>query len=130
MTQRILIVDDDVNIRSLLRTHLEKANYDIAEAEHGVAASKWLDKHTIDLVILDVVMPEMDGIEFAYEVKRRFPDMPILAMSAGELIMSKELCLEMMECLGAVVTIPKPFDIDPFLKTIEKLLAPKTPSVI
>ncbi len=128
MSHHILIVDDDANIRSLMRQHLEQDRYQVSEAENGIAALHWLNENRADLAILDVVMPEMDGIEFAYELKRRFPDMPILAVSAGEHIMSKELCLGMMECLGANEVLPKPFDIHKLMNAVKELLNKKTKS--
>lgn len=123
MSKRILIVDDDTHIRSLIREHLEQSGHEVFEAGNGVEACVWFDENRCDLTVLDVVMPEMDGIEFAYELKRRFPDMPILAISAGEHIMSKELCLGMMECLGAVDVMPKPFEIHRFMGLLNSLLA-------
>lgn len=125
MNHRILLVDDDANIRSLMHQHLEQDGYEVFEAENGIAASLWFNENSADLTILDVVMPEMDGIEFAYELKRRFPDMPILAVSAGEHIMSKELCLGMMECLGANEVLPKPFDIHKLMDAVNSLLKKK-----
>lgn len=123
MNKRILIVDDDINIRSLIRQNLEESGHEVFEAENGIQAGLWFNDNQCDLVVLDVVMPQMDGIEFCYELKRRFPDMPILAISAGEHIMSKELCLGMMECLGAVEVMSKPFDIHRFMVLIEDMLA-------
>ncbi|PAW76381.1 MAG: hypothetical protein B9S32_15530 [Verrucomicrobia bacterium Tous-C9LFEB] len=125
MSHHILIVDDDPNIRNLIRQHLEQDRYQVSEAENGIAASHWLNENRADMAILDVVMPEMDGIEFAYELKRRYPDMPILAISAGEHIMSKELCLGMMECLGANEVLSKPFDIHTLMEAVKTLLKKK-----
>lgn len=97
--------------------------FEVFETENGIKASFWLNENHADLIVLDVVMPEMDGIEFAYEMKRRFPKTPIVAISAGENIMSKELCLKLMQSLGAVETIPKPFDLTHFMTTVKRVLA-------
>lgn len=122
MSKRILIVDDDPKIRSLISQQLTQCGYEVFDAESGMAASLWLNENRADLAITDVVMPEMDGIEFAYEVKRRYPDMPILAISAGEQIMSKEICLELMRCLGAVETLTKPFNLHHLILTVDALM--------
>lgn len=125
MRKRILVVDDDPAIRGLLRMPLHDAGYDVVEQENGMKASAWFVENRADLLILDVVMPEMDGIQFAWEMKRRRPEMPILAISAGEHIMSRDLCLKFMKSLGAVEALPKPFDLDHLLKRVKKLLTPE-----
>lgn len=123
MRKRILIVDDDPLVRGLLRMPLHDAGYDVFEAENGLKALQWTIQNQADLLILDVSMPEMDGIEFAHEVKKRRPHTPILAISAGEEIMSKEFCLKFMKSLGAVEVFPKPFDLYDFMKAVKRLLA-------
>lgn len=121
--KRILLVDDDPTIRSLLRTPLHDAGYDVVEMDNGMKASFWAVRNEADLLVLDVAMPEMDGIELASEMKHRRPNMPILAISAGENVMSKELCLRFMKSLGAVETLPKPFDLNDFMSKVKKLLS-------
>lgn len=122
MNKRILLVDDDPVIRGLLCTPLHDAGYEVVEKENGMQASKWFLKNRADLLVLDVSMPEMDGIELAYEMKQRCPAMPILAISAGEQVMSKELNLKFMKSLGAIEALPKPFDLTDFLKRVKALL--------
>jgi DNA-binding response OmpR family regulator len=127
MSKRILIADDDVNIRHLIRRQLTESGYEVFEADSGMGASLWLSLHYVDLVITDVVMPDMDGIELAYSIKHRYPNMPIIAISAGEHIMSKELCLRLMQNLGAVETLSKPFNLPHLVKTVESLLGNQEP---
>ncbi|MDR3265423.1 MAG: response regulator, partial [Synergistaceae bacterium] len=78
---RILIVDDDGEIRTLLRLLLENANYDVAEAEGGDEALALLRRETFSLVLLDVSMPGRDGFEVGGEI-RKFSNVPILYLTA------------------------------------------------
>jgi CheY-like chemotaxis protein len=121
----ILLVDDDLHIRHLLHTPLQDAGYEIHEVENGIRALQWCLDLTADLFILDVAMPEMDGTELARELKMRQPDTPILAISTGDSVMSKEFCLRFMKSLGADETLPKPFDLDQLLKCVQRLLPVK-----
>lgn len=123
MKKSILIVDDDPLIRVLLRSPLHDAGYEVFEKEDGMQALRWIIENRVDLLVLDVAMPEMDGIQFASEMKQRHPQTPILAISAGEEVMSKEFCLKFMKSLGAVETLPKPFDLADFMKAVKRLLA-------
>jgi len=106
----------------MLRSPLHDAGYEVFEKENGMQALHWVIQNQTDLLVLDVSMPEMDGIQFAYEMKQRHPLTPILAISAGEHVMSKEFCLKFMKSLGAVEALPKPFDLADFMKAVKRLL--------
>jgi CheY-like chemotaxis protein len=83
----ILVVDDDGDVRLLLRRMLEKAGYVVVEAEHGRAALARLAELTPELILLDLMMPEMDGFEFLDEL-RRLPahrSIPVVVFTAKEL---------------------------------------------
>jgi DNA-binding response OmpR family regulator len=122
MSKQILIVEDDTSIRNLCRSKLEETGYTVSEAPNGVKASLWLDHNHPDLVITDVVMPEMDGIEFAYELRRKNSKVAILAISAGDAYTSKEMCLDLMKSLGAVDTLTKPFELDQLVAAVKNLI--------
>ncbi len=121
--RRILVVDDDPLIRGLLRTPLHDAGYEIFEMEDGHAALRWMLQNQVDLMVLDVSMPEMDGIQLAHAVKQRQAHLPILAISAGEQVMSKDFCLKFMKSLGATEVLPKPFDLADFMKAVKRIFA-------
>lgn len=106
----------------MLRLPLHDAGFDTVEMENGMQALKWLVNNQTDLMVLDVSMPEMDGIQLAYEIKRRRAKPPILAISAGEHVMSKESCLRFMESLGAAETLPKPFELEDFMKRVKRMV--------
>lgn len=78
---RILIVDDDAHIRELVRVFLQKEGFDICEAADGVAALSLLETTKVDLVILDIMMPQMDGWELCSQL-RHYHDMPLLMLTA------------------------------------------------
>ena len=81
----ILIVDDDKNTRRYIRALLEKENYTVSTAENGEDALCILDKEHIDLAVLDVMMPKIDGYEFTKIVRNANNDLPILMVSAKQL---------------------------------------------
>lgn len=123
--RQILLVDDDPLIRRLLRTPLQDEGCKVFEMEDGIEASMWMIENRPDLIVVDVVMPKMDGIEFAHEMKRRFPKMPMLAISAGDTVMSQDFCLKFMKSVGAMEVLPKPFEIPSFISSIKRLLLGK-----
>ena len=81
----ILVVDDDKNTRQLIKAVLETENYIVIGATDGEDALKVLDRSHIDLVILDVMMPKMDGYEFTEILRRVQNELPILMVSAKQL---------------------------------------------
>jgi DNA-binding response OmpR family regulator len=82
---RILVVDDDKNVRYVMRELLELENYTVFTAENGERALElMLDTH-VDLVIVDIMMPKMDGYEFTKELRSFNPELPVLMVSAKQL---------------------------------------------
>lgn len=80
----ILVVDDDKNTRLLLRAVLEHEGYAVFTAENGEEALSLLDREYIDLCVLDVMMPKMDGYAFTRELRQNNNDLPILMVSAKQ----------------------------------------------
>ncbi|MBO5286392.1 MAG: response regulator transcription factor [Clostridia bacterium] len=81
----ILVVDDDKNTRFLMREILEMEHYTVFTAKNGVEGLEVLSLEHIDLVIVDIMMPKMDGYKFTEEVRSTFNQMPILMVSAKQL---------------------------------------------
>ena len=82
---RILVVDDDKNVRYVMRELLELENYTVFTAENGEKALElMLDTH-VDLAIVDIMMPKMDGYEFTKELRTFNPELPVLMVSAKQL---------------------------------------------
>lgn len=103
--KRILVVDDEKAIRLLLKVNLEQAGYTVKEACNGVDALKSLEQSLFDLMILDVMMPELDGIDVCRRVKVLYPNMPVIMLSAKSEEFDRILGLEM----GADDYVAKPF---------------------
>ena len=74
----ILVVDDDKNTRLLMKAVLQAENYTVYTAENGEAALDVMDREHIDLVVLDIMMPKMDGYEFAKTLRENQNTLPIL----------------------------------------------------
>lgn len=117
----ILLIDDDNNARKVLRKMLERMGHTVTEAVDGSKGIKAYNKNEIDLVVTDIVMPEKEGIEMIFEMRRINPEVKIIAMSGGGTLGSMEY-LEMAEKLGARRSISKPIKYQDFLETIEETL--------
>ena len=81
----ILVVDDDKNTRRLLKAVLEAENYSVSTAENGEEALAVLDKTHVDLIVLDIMMPRMDGYELTTLLREAHHDLPILMLTAKQL---------------------------------------------
>jgi len=114
----ILVVDDDKNTRLLFRAILESENYTVFSAANGVEALAILDKNHIDLVVLDVMMPQMDGYEFTKVLRASDNNLPILMVSAKQLPQDKKKGF----LAGTDDYIAKPIDEEEMLLRIKALL--------
>ena len=112
----ILVVDDERSIRELCEMLLDGAGYEVRTAEHGAAALRLLDERAADLVVCDLVMPEKEGLETIPEIRRRWPDTRILAMSGGS--PDRPAFLSMARHLGAIHTLAKPFSPEALLAAV------------
>ncbi len=104
----ILVVDDDFLNRTLLATNLEEQGYTVEMAENGCQALEQLRAQSFDVVLLDILMPEMDGYQALAEIKRdsALRPVPVIVISALDEMDSVIRCIEM----GATDYLPKPFD--------------------
>ena len=107
MGKTILIVDDEKNIVDILRFNMRKEGYDTLEAYDGKSALRLVESENPDLVLLDVMLPEMDGFEVCRHIRRHNLTIPIIMLTAREEETDKVLGLE----LGADDYITKPFSI-------------------
>ena len=114
----ILVADDDKHTRMLLRAVLESENYTVSTAENGEQALELLDREHIDLVILDVMMPEMDGYEFTRIVRQTDITLPILMVTAKHLPEDEKKGF----LVGTDDYITKPIDEEKLLLRIKALL--------
>ena len=114
---KIMVIDDDRNIRELIRLILKKEAFEVTEADDGLDALAQLEKCKADLIILDVMMPNMDGWEFCAEV-RKFNDLPILMLTAKGETSQKIKGFE----LGADDYLTKPFEPTELVARVKALL--------
>ena len=114
----ILVVDDDKNTRLLLKAVLESDGYTVLTAENGEDALAVMDKHHIDLAVLDVMMPKMDGYEFTRILRENNVGLPILMVSARQLPADKKQGF----LVGTDDYITKPIDEEEMLLRVKALL--------
>ena len=115
---RILVVDDDKNTRLLLKAVLQAENYTVFTAENGEAALDVMDQEHIDLVVLDIMMPKMDGYEFTKTLRENRNNLPILMVSAKQLPEDKHRGF----LVGTDDYMTKPIDEEEMLLRIKALL--------
>jgi CheY-like chemotaxis protein len=121
----ILIIDDEPQIRSMLKLMLERDGYEVAEAPDGIEGIRIYRQNPADLIITDLIMPNKDGIGVIIDLKKEFPNVKIIAMSGGGLN-KPEGYLKGAKKLGAACTLTKPIDRDEMLRAIKDVL--KSPS--
>ena len=114
----ILVVEDDKHTRKLLETILKREGYLVLKAEDGIKAMEVLDNHHVDLIILDIMMPNMDGYEFAQELRDADCMIPILMATAKQLPEDKKRGF----IVGTDDYMTKPIDTEEMLLRIKALL--------
>ena len=119
--KHILVVDDDEMMRAFIRELLLIHEFKITEAANGKLGLKEFREHTPDLVITDIIMPEMEGISFIRELRSHNKEIPIIAMT-GNVHGRMEEYLDISSQLGADAILRKPIKSQEFLDAIEKLL--------
>jgi len=117
----ILLVDDNDDARVTVSRILGMAGYQVTEAPNARAAAALLHEKVPDLVITDIFMPDGDGIETLNLVRRRWPAIPVIAISGGSPMLRLDY-LQVAADLGANATIQKPFAAEDFLKTVRQVL--------
>ena len=117
----ILIIEDDIDLRRMLVKLLEREDFRVLEAGTGLEALQILDYYIPDMVITDIIMPDQDGIGTINELKKRYPEVRIIAISGGGRMLSKDY-LEIAKILGAHHTFTKPFDTKLFLDKVHELI--------
>jgi CheY-like chemotaxis protein len=118
----ILIVDDDSLFRQFMRTTFEDMGYTVLEVDNGDAALSLAETEEIDLMIVDVVMPEKGGIETLMDLHQMHPDQKIIIIS-GKVPTEADAFRRLVEKFGARVVLQKPFDKESILRAAEKVLA-------
>ncbi len=119
--KQILLIDDDAAARFLVSDILQEQGYSVTTADNGKEGLLLLDQESPDLVITDIIMPDMDGIEVIMQLKRSYPDGKIIALSAGGSI-SSDKYLDLAKGLGAQKVLTKPVDHQVLIDTVRELI--------
>ena len=115
--KKILIAEDN-DSNYILMTYILKKYYQFERAKNGQEAVEMAEKNTYDIVLMDIKMPIMDGLEATKAIKEKFPDLPIIALTANAFDSDRQLALE----AGCNDFISKPVSSDLCLQTIKKLV--------
>jgi CheY-like chemotaxis protein len=123
---RILVIDDEEPVRSIIRRSLEHQGHEVVEAEDGAEGTRIFEASPFDLVITDLIMPEKEGIETILDLREGYPDVRILVISGGLSFggraVDRKGPLQDAEALGADASLAKPFDVLELMETVERLL--------
>ena len=121
--KRILIVDDEYFLVETLKTRLEYAGYDVLTAENGADAVTTLEKEPVDLIVMDYMMPVMDGVEATKKIKanKKWKGVPIIFLTAR----ARPEDRKTVYASGAEDYLSKPFETDDLLAMMEKWLSKK-----
>lgn len=123
---RVLIVDDDPLVRGAIGACLRHSGYVVHEASDGRKALAFLSHRSVELVIADILMPDLDGIELVMRLADRYPDIKIMAIS-GEGQFGPGPLLTMAGHLGAHRTLAKPFEPAQLVQMVQEIIGGAVP---
>jgi CheY-like chemotaxis protein len=119
---KVLIIDDDPGVRTVIRQALEDENFEVVEAEDGRDGLKQFNAHHPAVVVTDIIMPNMEGVETIMALRKLAPDVRLVAISGGGRVGAKDF-LNAAKRLGADRVLPKPFDDDELVAMVKELMA-------
>lgn len=120
--QKILIVDDDLSLAKLIKIRFESDNYEVKTAANGALALEAVEVDMPALIILDVMMPGMDGLTFLRELKRKKPDCPVPVI----ILTGRKGLKPLFELESVKGFMLKPLDVEDLLKKVNHLLRPES----
>jgi CheY-like chemotaxis protein len=121
---RILVVDDNACLADVVRRVLERSGHEVRVAATGLEGARRHREQAADLAIVDIHMPEMDGLELLVQFRAIAPEMPVIVMSGGVQTGGLNLLAD-ARLLGAFATLAKPFSVDELLAVVARALPPK-----
>jgi DNA-binding NtrC family response regulator len=119
---RILVADDELTLLDLFARFLTGLGHEVRTARDGKDVMAALAEAPADLLVTDINMPDMDGIEILSALRKGGTEMPVIAISGGGYL-DKSLLLTSASVLGAVVTLEKPFPLTELQSAVEQVLA-------
>ena len=120
---KVLVVDDEAEVRGVLRMMLKRSGHEVWDVADGAEALRLLDSMPFDLVITDVYMATLDGMELLVRIQQRGFQVPVVAMSGGGQKL-RGAVLDVAPLVGAAATLKKPFTLEQLRATIAPLLPP------
>jgi DNA-binding NtrC family response regulator len=120
----VLLIDDDLDFRRPLELAIRHAGYELRVADNGREALRILQENPVDVLVTDIIMPEMEGIELILKLRRLHPALPVIAMSAGGRA-DAESYLDLAHDCGARFLLNKPFRIEALLGALQECLPTK-----
>ena len=123
----ILVIDDDEFVRGLMARLLGREGHTVTCAPDGAAGLTAFREGRYDMVITDIIMPEMEGIEFIMTLREEDPDVPLMAISGGGEGTGPTEPLQDARLLGADASLAKPFEVKLLVQTVDELLGAARP---
>ncbi|MCP9438772.1 MAG: response regulator [Nitrospira sp.] len=114
----VLVIDDDDQIRRMIREALEQVGYVVQEARGGEDGLKQYRANPTDVVLMDILMPDRDGLESILALRQEFPSARVIAMTGGSDMIGIMNFLDVAKMMGACRTIQKPFDLQTLLAAV------------
>jgi len=119
----VLVVDDDDDVRAVVRKVVAKLGHQVWDVADGAEALKVIETTPVDLIISDVYMADMDGMELLVRIQQLDLHVPVVVISGGG-YKAKDEILKMAAACGAVATLDKPFTVEELRETVEPFLPP------
>ncbi len=126
MSRSILVVEDNNDLSLLFKLTLESAGYEVSTVDNGYDALKYLEKTQPQLVLMDIMMPEISGLDVAQDIKqqRSCQSLPVLLVSAVDRLKDEQLAKSKADGI-----LYKPFDLDELITRVDRLMASSTPKL-
>lgn len=124
----VCVIDDDANVRQTIRTILETVGYMTAEASDGEQGLEAIARTGATIAVVDIIMPNREGLETIAEAKTRFPSLKILAISGSERAIGSQGYLALATAIGADDVLRKPLRAEELLAKIKRLVEADPPA--
>ena len=119
----ILLVEDEVLLREGVQEMLEVNGFKVIGAGDGIEALEWLEQVPVSLIISDLVMPKMNGVDFVEQVRIKYPDLPVVITTGSPGSVMSRLGIDSIQIPGATASIMKPFKSGDLLALVKQILA-------
>ena len=120
----ILLVEDEDLLRNGVQEMLELHDFHVIGAGDGLEALEWLEEAHVDLVITDLVMPHMDGVDFVRRLRETRPTLPVIVVSGSSKSVMDRYGIHTLDIPGANASLSKPFKSADLIQQVQRLLAP------